>query len=197
MKVIYFLYNFGRKVQRPWISPSVEMKMFKHWICCVHLVTWQYVFDLYFLKAHYFLGKKIVLFKKLKCWFNIFLSCVIRCEHTFKQVSVKIVIDSEGFKEYTNMWVHEYLKNHFEGQFSFWLHVLETLHPKNIPREYSKFGKHMFPLMGVTCNYESHPHCDNDLLFSIISWFKKSKLCSLFLIKLLCVRFVITLPNIS
>jgi len=34
-----FLYNFGKKVQRPWISPNVEMKMFEHQICCIHLVT--------------------------------------------------------------------------------------------------------------------------------------------------------------
>jgi hypothetical protein len=48
---------------------------------------------------------------------------------------VKTIIDSESLEEYANMWVHEYVKNHFEGQFSSWLHALEALHPKNIPRE--------------------------------------------------------------
>ncbi len=48
---------------------------------------------------------------------------------------MKIIIDSEGLKEYADMWVHEYVKNHFEGQFSSWLHALEASHPKSIPRE--------------------------------------------------------------
>ncbi len=63
------------------------------------------------------------------------MSCVIKYEHTLRKVRVKTIIDSESLEEYANMWVHEYVKNHFEGQFSSWLHALEALHPKNIPRE--------------------------------------------------------------
>ncbi len=60
---------------------------------------------------------------------------MIKYEHTLRKVSVKTIIDNESFEEYIDMWVHEYVKNHFEGQFSSWLHALEALHPKNIPRE--------------------------------------------------------------
>jgi hypothetical protein len=60
---------------------------------------------------------------------------VIRYEHTLKKGSVKTIINSEGLEEYVDMWVHEYVKKHLEGQFSSWLHVLEALHPKSIPRE--------------------------------------------------------------
>jgi len=58
--------------------------------------------------------------------------------------------------------------------FASWIQQLEDLHYKTIPRNYGRIGDTPFSHMGITKNYWTPPHKDeDDSKMGFILWFTK------------------------